>query len=68
MVAERKTGIGYATRYCALLEREVEVMLIRRPDGAWVPTQCTEKQKRCEGHTCPIKMHEAKLPHELSWY
>lgn len=61
--------IAYATRYCALLERNVEVLLIRRPDGAWVPTRCIEKQKCCAGHTCPIRMHkhEAEEPLASFW-
>ena len=64
---EMGAPIAYATRYCALLQRDVEVILIRQPDGTWVPARCVEKQKRCVGHTCPIRMHEAQASLRSSW-
>ena len=60
--------VQYVTRYCALLRRDVEVVLIRRADGGWAPGRCLEKGKQCTGHECPLRMQDERWPFDVTWF
>jgi len=50
----KQPHVQYVTRYCALLQQDVEVVLTQRGDGSWTLTQCREKSKPCKEHECPL--------------
>lgn len=64
---DEQRAVGYATRYCAVLQRDVEVVVLRQPDKTWAPVRCTEKQRRCDGRECPICMRDARRATKSSW-
>jgi len=68
MADHKQSDVRYITRYCALLQREVEVVLIPRADGSWVLIRCHEKNKRCDGHECPLRPQSGPLHFEETWW
>lgn len=56
----KRTGVQFSTRYCAMLDREVRVVLVQQPDGTWQVTRCLDKDRVCfgRGH-CPLVTRES---------
>lgn len=57
----RRTGVIFSTRHCAVLDREVRVVLHQQPDGTWMPVRCLDKSQACLKHArCPIIVNESR--------
>ena len=67
-MATKQPHVQYVTRYRALLQQEVEVVLTQRSDGSWVLIHCREKNKQCDGHECPLRMQGERFPWEFLWF
>lgn len=65
----RPPDVQYMMRYCALLQREVRVVLMRQPDGSWQFVRCLDKEKacRCRGHRCPVSAEDSLRPYDSPW-
>ena len=50
----KQPDVQYTSRYCALLGRDVRVVLVKPPSGGWQFVKCLDKEKRCAGHQCPV--------------
>ncbi len=67
MANDKPPRARYATRYCALLKRDVDVVLIQRADGRWALTHCREKSKSCDGQECPPRRQGEDLLGVMMW-
>ncbi len=68
MASSKPPGVRYATRYCALLKRDVEVVLTKQVDEGWVLTACGEKDRQCAGHECPLRLSDGQASLETFWW
>ena len=68
MAQDHLPPIRYVTRYCALLKRDVAVVLIQNRDGSWVLGRCSEKGKACTGHQCPFRMQDQRVSLDAAWF
>lgn len=61
--------VQHTMRYCALLRREVRVVLMRQSDGSWQFIRCLDKEKACQcsGQQCPVRADERQQPYEFRW-
>ena len=52
-------GARFSTRYCAVLDRDVQVVLIQQSDGTWELVRCLDKNREClkRAH-CPLVARE----------
>lgn len=67
MTNDKPPDVRYATRYCALLKQDVEVVLTKRVDGGWVLTRCAENSRPCAGHECPLRLSDGQASLETFW-
>ena len=68
MASSTQPRVRYVTRYCALLQQDVEVVLVQRADGRWFLAHCREQSRQCNGHECPPHAQEGPLPFEVTWW
>lgn len=61
--------VQHTVRYCALLQREVRVVLMRQSDGSWQFIRCLDQEKacHCSGQQCPVRAGERQRPYGFSW-
>lgn len=61
--------VQHTMRYCALLQREVRVVLMRQSDGSWQFVRCLDKEQvcQCQGHHCPVSTGERQQPYDFRW-
>ena len=67
MTNDKPLDVRYATRYCALLKQDVEVLLTKRADGSWMLAHCVEKNKQCAGHKCPLHFFNGQSSLKAIW-
>ena len=68
MITDKPPHVQYVTRYCALLQQDVEVVLTQRAEGSWALTHCREKHKPCDGYHCPLRTESSSWPFEAMWW
>lgn len=61
--------VQHTMRYCALLQREVRVVLMRQSDGSrqFIRYLDQEKACQCRGQQCPVRAGERQQPYEFWW-
>ncbi len=67
MLSSKQPDVQYISRYCALLGREVEVVLVKQPNSSWQFMKCLGKEKACTGHQCPVSEGSCHQPYDLLW-
>ncbi|MDP3723598.1 MAG: hypothetical protein Q8R91_08900 [Candidatus Omnitrophota bacterium] len=69
MPYSKQPDVQYTMRYCALLKREVRVVLMQQPDGGGRFVRCLDEEKacRCGGHRCPVSADERQWPYHFRW-
>ena len=63
----KQPDVQYTNRYCALLRREVRVVLVKQPNGNWQFVKCLDKEKTCTGHQCPVNEDSRHQPCDSLW-
>jgi len=67
MANNKPPGVQYATRYCALLKREVRVVLVKQPNDSWQFVKCLDKEKACLGQRCLFSRDDRQQSYDPVW-
>lgn len=60
--------VQHTTRYCALLQCEVRVVLMWQSDGRRQFIRCLDQEKACQCNgQCPVSAGERQRPFGFSW-
>ena len=63
----KQPDVRHTNRYCALLERDVRVVLVKPLNDSWQFVKCLDKEKTCAGHRCPVSEHDRHQLYTPLW-